>query len=61
MKFAIDDELEGVTVSNSIKPWRRTWITIADVAIWTLSAAGIGIAVMLLIRNRKLKGEDAKA
>lgn len=44
----------------SHKPW-RTWITIADVAIWTLSAAGIGIAVWLLIRNRKLKGEDAKA
>ena len=44
----------------SHKPW-RTWITIADVAIWTLSAAGVGIAVMLLIRNRNLKGEDAKA
>ena len=60
MKFAIGDELEGVTVSNSIKPW-RTWITIADIAVWTLSATGIGIAVALLIRNRKLKGEDAKA
>ena len=60
MKFAIGDELEVDIVSNSVKPW-RTWITIADVAIWTLSAAGIGIAVALLIRNRKLKGEDAKA
>ena len=38
----------GVIVSDSIKPW-RTWITIADVAIWTLSATGIGIVVALLI------------
>ncbi len=59
MGFAIGDELEGAETNTEILPW-RSWVMAADIAVWSLSAIGIGLATFFFIKGKKQK-QDPQA